>query len=224
MVIRKFFWPFITIAVFVVVMAVWFGVGRQEKHLSEELGQLRSETNWLSYDIDGFDVTLHGYAPDSGERDKVLAEVKALKNIGTVESDIILLSDQTNNYLMLVVDRDSITIRGTIPIGLARFGLINQISAKKPGIMVYDELDAGAIMPKKFNQAFHFFLDILPDMTTGVIAIKGDKVTLDRATLYKIKERQTSSKSIKIPENYQLDDTCIWDKPEGGYWQNSCSE
>ncbi|CAM1627373.1 unnamed protein product [Bartonella apihabitans] len=224
MVIRKFFWPFITIAVFVVVMAVWFGVGGQEKHLSEELGQLRSETNWLSYDIDGFDVTLHGYAPDSGERDKVLAKVKALKNIGTVESDIILLSDQTNNYLMLVVDQDSITIRGTIPIGLARFGLINQISAIKPGMMVYDELDVGAIMPEKFKQAFSFFLDILPDMTTGVIALKGDKLTLDRATLYKIKDRQTSDKNIKIPENYQLDDRCIWDKPEGGYWQNSCSE
>ena len=224
MVIRKFFWPFITIAVFVVVMAVWFGIGGQEKHLSEELGQLCSETNWLSYDIDGFDVTLHGYAPDSGERDKVLAKVKALKNIGTVESDIILLSDQTNNYLMLVVDQDSITIRGTIPIGLARFGLINQISAIKPGMMVYDELDVGAIMPEKFKQAFSFFLDILPDMTTGVIALKGDKLTLDRATLYKIKDRQTSDKSIKIPENYQLDDACIWDKPEGGYWQNSCSE
>ena len=224
MVIRKFFWPFITIAVFVVVMAVWFGVGGQEKHLSEELGQLRSETNWLSYDIDGFDVTLHGYAPDSGERDRALAKVKALKNVGTVQSDIILLSDQTNNYLMLVVDQDSITIRGTIPIGLARFGLINQISAIKPGMMVYDELDVGAIMPEKFKQAFSFFLDILPDMTTGVIALKGDKLTLDRATLYKIKDRQTSDKNIKIPESYQLDDRCIWDKPEGGYWQNSCSE
>ena len=224
MVIRKFFWPFITIAAFVVVMAVWFGIGGQERHLSEELGQLRSETNWLSYDIDGFDVTLHGYAPDSGERDKVLAKVKALKNVGTVESDIILLSDQTNNYLMLVVDQDSVTIRGTIPIGLARFALINQISAIKPGMMVYDELDVGAIMPEKFKQAFSFFLNILPDMTMGVIALKGDKLTLDRATLYKIKDRQTSDKSIKIPENYQLDDACIWDKPEGGYWQNSCSE
>ena len=71
---------------------------------------------------------------------------------------------------------------------------------------------------------FAFFLDILPDMTTGVIALKGDKLTLDRATLYKIKDRQTSDKNIKIPENYQLDDRCIWDKPEGGYWQNSCSE
>ena len=200
MVIRKFFWPFITIAVFLVVMAVWFGVGGQEKQLSEELGQLSSETNWLSYDIDGFDVTLHGYAPD-----------------------IILLSDQTNNYLMLVVDEDSITIRGTIPIGLARFGLINEISAKKPGMMVYDELDTGAIMPEKFKQAFAFFLNVLPIMKSGVIAVKGDQLTFDRITLYKLKNPKNTDENIAIPINFTIDETCIWDKPNGGYWQNPCA-
>ena len=223
MVIRKFFWPFITIAVFLVVMAVWFGVGRQEKHLSEELGQLSSETNWLSYDIDGFDVTLHGYAPDSGERDRALAKVKALKNVGPVQSDIILLSDQTNNYLMLVVDEDSITIRGTIPIGLARFGLINEISAKKPGMMVYDELDTGAIMPEKFKQAFAFFLNVLPIMKSGVIAVKGDQLTFDRITLYKLKNPKNTDENIVIPTDFTIDETCIWDKPNGGYWQNPCA-
>ena len=200
MVIRKFFWPFITIAVFLVVMAVWFGIGGQEKHLSEELGQLSSKTNWLSYDIDGFDVTLHGYAPD-----------------------IILLSDQTNNYLMLVVDEDSITIRGTIPIGLARFGLINEISAKKPGMMVYDELDTGAIMPEKFKQAFAFFLNVLPIMKSGVIAVKGDQLTFDRITLYKLKNPKNTDENVAIPINFTIDEACIWDKPNGGYWQNPCA-
>ncbi|MBI0140296.1 hypothetical protein H3U94_05310, partial [Bartonella sp. W8125] len=154
MFIRKFFWPSLTVIVFIIVMGLWFGIGGQERRLSNELQELGAQTKWLSYDVDGFDVTLHGYAPDKDARDSILAKVKAFRNIGNVDSDIILLSDQTNNYLMFIVDDDGITVRGTIPVGMARFTLINLISARKPGLMVYDELDTGAIMPEKFKQAF----------------------------------------------------------------------
>lgn len=223
MLIRKFFWPVCTVVIFLAVMALWFGVGGQERHLSNELSQLGSETNWLSYDIDGFNVTLHGYAPDVSARDSVLAKVKTFKNIGKVDSDIILLSEQKDNYLMFIVDEDGITVRGTIPVGMARFKLISLISAQRPGIMVYDELDSGGVMPEKFRQNFSFFLEVLPIMKTGVIAVKGDKITVDHITLYRLRDDDKTKKTIKIPDGLKLDDNCVWDKPEGGYWQNPCS-
>ena len=222
MFIRKFFWPSLTVIVFIIVMGLWFGIGGQERRLSNELQELGAQTKWLSYDIDGFDVTLHGYAPDKGARDSVLAKVKAFRNIGNVDSDIILLSDQTNNYLMFIVDDDGITVRGTIPVGMARFTLINLISARKPGLMVYDELDTGAIMPEKFKQAFSFFLNVLPLMKNGVIAVKDDQLTFDRVTLYKLKNSRNRDESIAIPTDFTIDETCVWDKPNGGYWQNPC--
>lgn len=224
MLIRKFFWPVFTVLMFLAVMALWFGVGVQEKRLSYELSELSSETNWLSYDVDGFNVTLHGYAPDVSARDNVLAKVKAFKNIGKVESDIILLSEQKDNYLMFIVEEDSITVRGTVPVGMVRFKLINQISAERPGIMVYDELDAGGVMPEKFKQDFSFFLQVLPNMKTGIIAVKNDTITADRITLYKLKDDQNTKKTIKIPSVLKIDDNCVWDKPKGGYWQNPCSQ
>lgn len=224
MLIRRFFWPVFTVVFFVAVMALWFGVGAQERHLSNELSELGSETNWLSYDVDGFNVTLHGYAPDVGTRDNVIAKVKALKNIGKVDSDIILLSEQKDNYLMFIVEEDNITVRGTIPVGMARFKLIGQISAERPGIMVYDELDAGGVMPEKFRQNFSFFLQVLPNMKTGIIAVKDNTITADRITLYKLKDDAKNKKTIKIPDGLELDDNCVWDKPEGGYWQNPCSQ
>ena len=222
MFIRKFFWPSLTVIVFIIVMGLWFGIGGQERRLSNELQELGAQTKWLSYDVDGFDVTLHGYAPDKDARDSILAKVKAFRNIGNVDSDIILLSDQTNNYLMFIVDDDGITVRGTIPVGMARFTLINLISAQKPGLMVYDELDAGAIMPEKFKQAFSFFLNVLPLMKNGVIAVKDDQLTFDRVTLYKLKNSRNRDERIAIPTDFTIDETCVWDKPNGGYWQNPC--
>lgn len=224
MFIRKFFWPSLTVIVFIIVMGLWFGIGGQERHLSNELKELGAETNWFSFDVDGFNVTVQGYAPDKAARDNMVAKVKALKHVQNVESDIVILSEQKNDYLMFIVDEDGITVRGTIPVGLARFKLTNLISAQKPGMMVYDEMDTGAVMPEKFQRAFTFFLKVLPIMNTGVIAVKGDKLTVDRVTLYKLKNAQDKDKSLQLPENYQIDEACIWDKPNGGYWENSCAE
>ncbi|WP_295968348.1 hypothetical protein [uncultured Bartonella sp.] len=224
MFIRKFFWPSLTVIVFIIVMGLWFGIGGQERHLSNELKELGAETNWFSFDVDGFNVTVHGYAPDKAARDNMVAKVKALKHVQNVESDIVILSEQKNDYLMFIVDEDGITVRGTIPVGLARFKLTNLISAQRPGMMVYDEMDTGAVMPEKFQRAFTFFLKVLPIMNTGVIAVKGDKLTVDRVTLYKLKNAQDKDKSLQLPENYQIDEACIWDKTNGGYWENSCAE
>lgn len=224
MLIRKFFWPVFTVVIFLAVMALWFGVGAQERHLTNELSELSSETNWLSYDVEGFNVTLHGYAPDVGARDNVLAKVKALKNIGKVDSDIILLSEQKDSFLMFIVDDDGITVRGTMPVGMERFKLISLISAERPGVMVYDELDAGGTTPEKFRQNFSFFLQALPIIKTGIIAVKDNTITADRITLHKLKGDDNPNKTIKIPDGFEIDDNCVWDKPEGGYWQNPCSQ
>lgn len=218
MFIRKFFWPLLTVVIFIGAMFLWFGVGGEEKHLSGDLIAISQETSWLSYDMDGFDVTLHGIAPDAQTRDSVIEKVKSLSNIGNVQSDITLLSEQKNNDLMFIVDEDGITVRGTMPIDMTRFKLINLISSKKPGMMVYDELDAGAILPEKFERAFSYFLTILPEMKSGVIAITNDQVTVDRATLNRLQ------KNAKLPEGMVLNSSCIWEKPDGGYWQNTCSE
>ncbi|WP_297322294.1 hypothetical protein [uncultured Bartonella sp.] len=216
--IRKIFWPLLTVLIFVGVMAIWFKVGSKEKNLANDLAAMSHEISWLSYDIDGFDVTLHGFAPNKATRDNVVKEVQSFKNIGNVVSDIILLSDQTNNYLMFIVDEDGITVRGTIPVGVGRFRLINLISNERPGVMVYDELETGVMMPETFDKAFNYFLTILPEMETGVIEVKNGQVTTDYATLDKLKENS------KLPEGMVLDTTCVWQRPQGGYWQNSCAE
>lgn len=216
--IRKIFWPLATVLVFVGVMIIWFGVGDKEKHLSNDLAAISQETDWLSYDIDGFNVTLHGFAPDAAARDEVVEKVENLRNIGNVVSDISLLSEQKDNYLMFIVDEDGITVRGTIPVGVGRFNVINLISNEKPGVMVYDELETGVVIPENFERAFNFFLTVLPEMKTGVISVKNGQVTADYATLDRLTE------NAKLPTGMMLDSTCFWERPEGGYWQNSCDE
>lgn len=213
---RKMFWPLLTVAVFMAVMIIWFGAGRAERQLSNELAVLITQNNWFSYDVKGRNVILRGLAPDANTRDRIIATVRSMKNVGRVSSEIVLPKQNGEGSITIIIDDDSVILRGTIPATIDRFALINAVESKKPGMMVYDEMDSGTASNEPFARQIYAIADILPEIKNGVLQLVDNHLRVDADTLAIVKNLHA------LPDGVILDSECLWKKQQNEGWNNGC--
>lgn len=217
MLIRKIFWPFFTLVVFIAVMTIWFGAGREERYLNDELSQLIAQNAWFSYDVKGDSVIVRGLAPDAETRDNVINKVKEINKAGSIYSEITLPKDHGGSSLAILIDNDGITLRGALPRGVDRFGLIDRIEKEKTGMIIYDEIDMGNSVSVDFDRYSDYIISLLPQIKTGAVELRGDRITADANT------GDLIIKAGQLPKGLKLDKNCVWQQIENSFWQNPCN-
>ncbi|MEM1065745.1 MAG: OmpA family protein, partial [Pseudomonadota bacterium] len=162
-----------------------FAADRIEKNAFVDLTQAfaAAETDWISVDVDGLQVTLTGLAPDEAARFDALSVagsvVDATRVVDQMEVEPGRAIEAPDFSLEILRNLDGISLIGLVPASQDRAELLERIGRLSNGAPVTDLLEAGEYpVPGTWEPALEFALTALADLPRSKVSISHRRVAI----------------------------------------------
>ncbi len=162
-----------------------FAADRIEKNAQADLARAfaAAETDWVSVDVDGLQVTLTGLAPDEAARFEALSVagsiVDATRVVDQMEVEPGRAIEAPDFSLEILRNLDGISLIGLVPASQDRAELLERIGRLSNGAPVTDLLEGGEYpVPGTWEPALDFALTALADLPRSKISISHSRVAI----------------------------------------------
>ncbi|MFN3171172.1 MAG: OmpA family protein [Hyphomicrobiales bacterium] len=147
-------------------------------------------TPWASASLDGRDVTLSGTASTLAARDAAITAAQRVAGVYRIDTASLAVLPLADPYtLSLAVDPQSVTVTGSVPDGVTRASLLDDVRAMIGTKTLVDETALARGAPIGFDDLASFATTGLPALESGTISldestlsVAGDATTLDSYT------------------------------------------
>lgn len=171
------------------------------------------ENSWASVDVDGFQVTIRGKAPNENQRLKTIKffQTTLAPTLITDRTGIQIPAQVTKENFKLIIlkENDNISVIGLVPNKNYQESIISSISGY-PNVKINVEVsnNKNTKMPIALESDLKLVADLLSLFSQGTISINSEKIHINILSLNNHDARQLKHKlsdKIKFKSNFLVD-------------------
>lgn len=176
---KQWFWPGWVCTLALTALALWFGVKPLEAELLQRSQIALQPYDWVSFSIEGRDLTLRGIAPDEAAQTSALDAAAKIEGVREIDNFTSLLPLAVPYVFQIEKNDDGIIIGGHVPTSQLRDELMLIMEGHIDSKIVMDEMALARGQPENYAALVKFAVSLSSFLKSGKIALIDMRLNID---------------------------------------------